>query len=165
MLAFLFPNVWIYRKYFEVSKILISFHNFVKNVLIFEIPWATPSPGTSAIHIELDIHIFFFSVLIFNCSFSAKVHLRISYLKQTEKSTENKHFSNQTKWSAFFHICYQIKVSRVPLLIGHCYLCREDHLKYAYSPFKCLHLLCLISILHDDMVISISIYRRMYLLW
>ena len=48
--------------------------------------------------------------------------------KKQWRSYQNKHFSSQ-KNDGIFHIFDQIKVSRVPLQIGHCHFCMEGRLK------------------------------------
>ena len=48
--------------------------------------------------------------------------------KKQWRSYQNKHFSSQKNYG-IFHIFDQIKVSRVPLQIGHCHFCMEGRLK------------------------------------
>ena len=67
----------------------------------------------------------FWKLLTFNCGFST---MRISTAGKYIGIITNKHFQI-LKNDNISHIMYQIKVSRVPLWIGHCHLCVEGNLK------------------------------------
>ena len=85
-----------------------------------------------------------------------------SYKKQWE-THRNKNFSSQEN-DVIFHIFDQIKFKGI-IVIEHCHLWMEGHIKFAYSPFKKLNVYLespsasAVELLMDSTILCLTFFK------
>ena len=106
---------------------------------------------------------FHYSFLIFNCGFTAKVTAHFLLIRSNGEIIRPKHYWSQTN-DGIFLIFDPMKV---PLLIGHCHLCMEEHFKYAYTPFNKVPVLVptLLDFNLPNSCLGINVCRPILLKW